>query len=100
MKYLRRLSGLAVSLLLLVMVLALSVGAEGTEKQATILFTHDLHSHFFPQRTEDGGESGGYARLMTALEREREAHPDAVTVDGRRLLRGIPGSDAVYLPGR
>lgn len=82
MKYLRRLSGLAVSLLLLVMVLALSVGAEGTEKQATILFTHDLHSHFFPQRTEDGGESGGYARLMTALEREREAHPDAVTVDG------------------
>lgn len=82
MKYLRRLSGLAVSLLLLVMVLALSVGAEGTETQATILFTHDLHSHFFPQRTEDGGESGGYARLMTALEREREAHPDAVTVDG------------------
>ncbi len=75
MKYLRRLSGLAVSLLLLVMVLALSVGAEGTETQATILFTHDLHSHFFPQRTEDGGESGGYARLMTALERERADIP-------------------------
>lgn len=83
MKYLRRLSGLMLSLLLVLgMALVLPAGAEGTGKQTTILFTHDLHSHMFPQKTEDGGESGGYARLMTALEREREAHPDAVTVDG------------------
>ena len=83
MKYLGRLSGILWSFLLVLgMALALSAGAEETGKQATILFTHDLHSHVFPQKTEDGGESGGYARLMTALEREREAHPDAVTVDG------------------
>ena len=82
MKYLRRLSSLGLSLLLILVVFSASVGAEETGKQATILFTHDLHSHFFPQQTEDGGQSGGYARLMTALKREREAHPNAVTVDG------------------
>lgn len=69
-------------LLLILVVFCVSAGAEGTGKQATILFTHDLHSHVFPQKTEDGGESGGYARLMTALERERQTHPNAVTVDG------------------
>lgn len=50
--------------------------------ETTILFTHDLHSHFLPQSTEDGGESGGYARLKTAIDRERAQHPDALVVDG------------------
>ena len=46
------------------------------------MFTHDLHSHFLPQRAEDGGESGGYARLKTAIDAEKAAHPDALLVDG------------------
>lgn len=50
--------------------------------ETTILFTHDLHSHFLPQSTEDGGESGGYARLKTAIQRERALHPEALVVDG------------------
>lgn len=50
--------------------------------ETTILFTHDLHSHFLPQSTEDGGESGGYARLKTAIQWERALHPDALVVDG------------------
>ena len=50
--------------------------------QATVLFTHDLHSHFLPQPDGQGGASGGYARLKTALDRERRAHPDALTLDG------------------
>lgn len=83
MKYLRRFTGITLSLILvLLLVFSLTVAAEGTGKQATVLFTHDLHSHFFPQKTEDGGESGGYARLMTVLEQERQAYPNAVTVDG------------------
>ena len=49
---------------------------------ATILFTHDLHSHFLPQPAEDGGESGGYARLKTAIDRERATYPDALLLDG------------------
>lgn len=58
------------------------------EKETTVLFTNDLHSHFLPQKTEDGGESGGYARLYTALERERAKHPNALTVDGGDLSIG------------
>lgn len=50
--------------------------------ETTVLFTHDLHSHFLPQTTEDGGESGGYARLKTAIDRERGEHPDALLLDG------------------
>ena len=49
--------------------------------ETTILFTHDLHSHFLPQPTADG-ESGGYARLMTAITAEKEKHPDALLLDG------------------
>ena len=50
--------------------------------ETTILFTHDLHSHFLPQDTEDGGQSGGYARLKTAIDREKAQHPDALLLDG------------------
>ena len=42
-----------------------------------ILFTHDLHSSFLPRRVDlpDGSrqERGGYARLATAIHRERAA---------------------------
>ena len=57
--------------------------AEGEAKTATILFTHDMHSHFLPVKTEDGGESGGYARLYTLLEQQRadNASDGVVTVD-------------------
>ena len=73
--------------LLLAALCALPVGAvaEGCTQETnvtTILFTHDLHSHFLPQETVDGGESGGYARLATVLQQERSQHPDALTLDG------------------
>ena len=50
--------------------------------RTTVLFTHDLHSHFLPQEDGEGGESGGYARLKTVLDRERASHPNALTLDG------------------
>ncbi len=81
MKLLRRLSG-PVLALLLVCLLVPQAGAAGETRSVTVLFTHDLHSHFLPRQGEDGGESGGYARLMTALERERREHPEALTLDG------------------
>lgn len=76
--------GAAVSALLFVVCLMglFAASAEGEVRETTVLFTHDLHSHFLPQETADGGQSGGYARLMTLLERERQAHPDALTLDG------------------
>ena len=73
--------------LLLAALCALPVGAvaEGCIQETnvtTILFTHDLHSHFLPQPTAEGGESGGYARLKTVIDGERALNPDALLVDG------------------
>ena len=73
--------------LLLAALCALPVGAvaEGCTQETnvtTILFTHDLHSHFLPQSTAEGGESGGYARLKTVIDGERAMNPDALLVDG------------------
>ena len=70
------------ALLALLLVLTLSPALAAPEqREVTVLFTHDLHSHFLPQEVEGGGQSGGYARLMTALQGEREKHPDALTLD-------------------
>jgi len=81
-----RTAGLRLRALLLALVLLCALPppalAAGETHTATILFTHDLHSHFLPQKTADGGESGGYARLKTALDRERERAPDALVLDG------------------
>ena len=56
--------------------------------EATVLFTHDLHSCFFPRAQEGGGELGGFARLSAALQEERADHPDALTVDGGDFSSG------------
>lgn len=82
MKRLRQTSALMLVVLLLCALLPVSVWANAPSFTTTVLFTHDLHSHFMPQSTADGGESGGYARLKTALDRERAQHPDALTLDG------------------
>ena len=43
--------------------------AEGQSAgEATVLFTHDLHSCFFPRVQEGGEERGGFARLAAALD--------------------------------
>lgn len=82
----RRFSASFLALLLAVLcVLPVGAVAEGCTQETnatTILFTHDLHSHFLPQSTAEGGESGGYARLKTVIDGERAVNPDALLVDG------------------
>lgn len=82
----RRFSAFFLALLLAALcVLPASAVAEGCTQESnvtTILFTHDLHSHFLPQPTAEGGESGGYARLKTVIDGERAMNPDALLVDG------------------
>ena len=82
----RRFSAFFLALLLAVLcVLPVGAVAEGCTQETnvtTILFTHDLHSHFLPQLTAEGGESGGYARLKTVIDGERAVNPDALLVDG------------------
>lgn len=77
----RRFSAFALALLL-TMLCALPAAAQPPAQETTVLFTHDLHSHFLPQPTAEGGESGGYARLKTVIDWEKAAHPDALLVDG------------------
>ncbi len=82
--------------LLMVMLMSISVladtagGDSGTSQgtQVTVLFTHDLHSHFLPSTSEDGGEFGGYARLMTVIKEQKEKYPDAILVDGGDFSMG------------
>ena len=79
------------------------ISAVDNEEAVTLLFTHDLHSHFLPEKTSGGGESGGYARLYTVLEQERAKAGDAViTLDGGdfsmgSLFQAIYASDAAEL---
>ena len=78
----RRISALLAALVLLCSLCVIPADAAPPANTATILFTHDLHSHFLPQPAEDGGESGGYARLKTAIDRARATYPDALLLDG------------------
>ncbi len=73
--------------LLLMLGLPFSAFAEGS-KEATVLFTHDLHSHFLPSPDGQGGEFGGYARLTTAIKEQKKKAPDAIFVDGGDFSMG------------
>lgn len=73
---------------LLILPVTLSVAAGAPTSQATILFTHDLHSHLLPAADEGGGEYGGYARLMTVIREQKELNPDAILVDGGDFSMG------------
>ena len=81
---------LAIPALLLTMILLLCFHAAATEPgdRATILFTHDLHSHLLPALNEAGEEYGGYARLKTAIDAERKKDPNAILVDGGDFSMG------------
>lgn len=83
----RKLAALLLAILVLLS-LAVPSSAEEAVKQATILFTHDLHSHLLPSKEDDGGEYGGYARLMTVINEQKERYPDAILVDGGDFSMG------------
>ena len=78
----------AVLIAVLIMVSAFITASADENKEVTVLFTHDLHSHFLPSKAEDGGEFGGYARLMTAINEQKEKYPDAILVDGGDFSMG------------
>ncbi len=81
---------LAAMLMALALVMSVGLVASAEEKpiHATILFTHDLHSHLLPTADEDGGEYGGYARLMTVIREQKAQFPDALLVDGGDFSMG------------
>ena len=53
--------------------------AQAAGQSIKILFTHDMHSSITPAMAYENGslaESGGFARLYTAIEQERAQSPD------------------------
>lgn len=68
-----------------------AISAFAQEKDVTILFTHDLHDNFYPYTLERDGSlesAGGFAKLYSAIEKEREIDPNAILVDGGDYAMG------------
>ena len=85
--WLKKAVSMALCLMLLIMMTAVGT-AQAEEKEITILFTHDLHSHLLPAMNEDGTEYGGYARLMTKISEQKALDPDAILIDGGDFSMG------------
>ncbi len=65
----------------------------GHGETMTILFTHDMHDHLLPVKDLQDGipvESGGFARLQSAVNAQRQDHPGALLVDGGDFSMGTP----------
>ncbi|MBR5251518.1 MAG: bifunctional metallophosphatase/5'-nucleotidase, partial [Oscillospiraceae bacterium] len=88
MKKLFRLLGAVMLSFVVCMSVHTKAAAANFNYDVTILFTHDLHSHFLPSADTDGGKFGGYARLMTVIEEQKAKYPDAVLVDGGDFSMG------------
>ena len=89
MKFIQRFLSLTLVLVTLLSLCVIPGTAETAEDEITILFTHDLHSHLLSAANETGGgEYGGYARLMTAIQEQKAKDPDAILVDGGDFAMG------------
>ena len=84
----RRLSALILAVCLTLAAALPALAARPASEQVTVLFTHDLHSHLLPAVDESGTQYGGYARLKTAIDAQREAFPDALLLDGGDFSMG------------
>lgn len=88
MKLPRRLAALGLSVIIALSLAAAPAMADAPVEEITILFTHDMHSHLLPADDGQGGEYGGYARLKTAIDQQRAAHPNALLLDGGDFSMG------------
>lgn len=81
------------------------ISAEKNGEKITLLFTNDLHDHFRPFNINQNGtvnEFGGYARLQTAINKEKNLNPELLLVDAGdfsmgTLFQSIFTSDAPQL---
>lgn len=82
MRRTHRLFWILLATILAVVLAAGQPSAFGAQRKLVILFTHDLHSYFLPQRHEqpDGSmaQAGGYARLATLIKELRGTWGEAV----------------------
>ncbi len=79
--------------------------ASTSGKNLTILFTHDLHDHLIPNKTEKDNvivQTGGYSRMKTAIDQQKKEKPNTILVDAGDysmgdLFQSIYASDAPEL---
>ena len=65
----------------------------GLHAEISIIFTHDLHSHFDPEnylRNGQVAQRGGYARMKTAIDRITVRYPDSFIFDAGDFAMGTP----------
>ena len=68
-----------------------AMAQEKNEKEVTVVFTHDLHSHLESFYLEEEGEEkevGGFARIMTYLEKKRAEDENLLFLDGGDFSMG------------
>lgn len=66
--------------------------AEG-DKEVSVLFTHDMHSHLTTQKEKRNGEekeSGGFAKIKTVKDNIEEKYPGTFLVDSGDFSMGTP----------
>lgn len=81
------------------------VYAKDNKKSLTILFTHDMHGNLLPFNILENGQIeqvGGYSRLQSAINEEKQKDPNLLLVDGGdysmgTLFQSIYSSDAPEL---
>ena len=88
MREMKRVLNCLFAMICLSLCLCMGVGASAPVTEVTILFTHDLHSHFLPALDETGTEYGGYARLKTVIDQQKARYPHALLVDGGDFSMG------------
>ena len=89
----KHIRGLSILLLFLMIITLIPQHAyvDGEEESMTILFTHDMHDNFYPFTVEEDGRTknlGGYARLSSAIQKEREKDSNLLLVDAGDFSMG------------
>lgn len=67
------------------------VSAEEAGKRLDLMFTHDTHSHINSFSTVTDGKKvtvGGFARMKTLIDRQKEKNPDTLVVDAGDFSMG------------
>ena len=82
---------LALFMLLAIVTLQTNVIADEREKSVDIMFVHDTHSHLNPFATVEGTETvtmGGFARIKTLINEQKEKNPDTLLLDAGDFAMG------------
>lgn len=86
-----RMRALLIAVALLVFGAVLSVSAEKAGKTVDVMFLHDTHSHLNEFATVENGTSqimGGFAKIKTLINEQKEKNPDTLILDGGDFSMG------------